>query len=521
MISIKAGFLFYSLCIHICIALSTAVKTEYSEWKNLNNPDDSPAHTWDFEFDDKQVQDTTESDKSFLKATEIVTENDLCKNLQCKPHQVCLLEDDDVAVCISKRKLNAKENAMKYSVSKKPKTKELKTESLFWEKGEKEDPVPSENPNPCIPCPVLKPDFVCGSDNHTYSSVCRLEFRNCMHKVSVKVNCKGFCPCKTIKNDVDKSKEWQMKDRWNRYMNKYQNTVKKPAAVQKALKKSHSINKIVKNPNILSNKDVTTISTDTMQKPSKAFQSNKISTPIVEKSCNENELKAMGDRLLDWFSVVMADHRRGQSRRRSFRLSHTQLPDCKPEVSWMFQHLDTDGDLKLSLQELYDLENDDQEHCLRPYLLDCDVERDLVLSPYEWCSCFDKSQRPCAAALRRIPQGLIGGYKPLCDSDGYYLPTQCHNGSGTCWCVDRHGVEFTNTRRRGRPDCDGLLKRGQYHREDNKTKKQEDEKVEKEISSFVEGLLKNGQQQHRDENQDNDQEDDSEEEGSADRPLDF
>lgn len=70
-----------------------------------------------------------------------------------------------------------------------------------------------------------------------------------------------------------------------------------------------------------------------------------------------------------------------------------QLPDCKPEVGWMFQHLDTDGDLKLSLQELYDLENDDQEHCLRPYLLDCDVERDLVLSPNEWCSCFDKSRK--------------------------------------------------------------------------------------------------------------------------------
>lgn len=51
---------------------------------------------------------------------------------------------------------------------------------------------------------------------------------------------------------------------------------------------------------------------------------------------------------------------------------------------------------------------------------------------------------------------ILGGYTPLCDGDGYYLPTQCHTGSGTCWCVDRHGVEFTNTRRRGRPDC-GML----------------------------------------------------------------
>ncbi|GFR07130.1 proteoglycan Cow [Trichonephila clavata] len=477
---------------HVLSAITKKDSKDALDWKSPNGSYEPSAHTWDFEFDDKQIQqDGTETDKSFLKATEIVSENDLCKNLQCKPHQVCLVEDDDVAVCISKRKLNAKENAMKLTPAKKIKSKESKGDEVYWEKGGEtgKDVSTYENQNPCIPCPVLKPEFVCGSDNHTYSSVCRLEFRNCMHKAAVKVSCKGFCPCKTIKNDVDKSKEWQMKDRWNRYMNKYQNTVKKPALNQKSVKKNHSSNKIAKNSHPSLNKDLTTISTDTMQKPSKSFQNNKISTPIIEKSCNENELKAMGDRLLDWFSVVMADHRRGQSRRRSFRLSHTQLPDCKPEVSWMFQHLDTDGDLKLSLQELYDLENDDQEHCLRPYLLDCDVERDLVLSPYEWCSCFDKSQRPCAAALRRIPQGLVGGYTPVCDGDGYYLPTQCHTGSGTCWCVDRHGVEFTNTRRRGRPDCEGLLKRGQYHKEETR---------------------------------DNDQEDDSsEEEGSADKPLDF
>lgn len=30
---------------------------------------------------------------------------------------------------------------------------------------------------------------------------------------------------------------------------------------------------------------------------------------------------------------------------------------------------------------------------------------------------------------------------------------QCHSGAGLCWCVDKNGVEFTNTRRRGAPDC--------------------------------------------------------------------
>lgn len=44
------------------------------------------------------------------------------------------------------------------------------------------------------------------------------------------------------KNDADKNKEWQMKDRWNRYMNKYQNTVKKNSISHKSTKKTHSSN---------------------------------------------------------------------------------------------------------------------------------------------------------------------------------------------------------------------------------------------------------------------------------------
>lgn len=55
------------------------------------------------------------------------------------------------------------------------------------------------------------------------------------------------------KNDADKNKEWQMKDRWNRYMNKYQNTVKKNSIIHKSLKKAHSSN-AVDNSNVQSQK---------------------------------------------------------------------------------------------------------------------------------------------------------------------------------------------------------------------------------------------------------------------------
>lgn len=47
----------------------------------------------------------------------------------------------------------------------------------------------------CKPCPVVKPIFLCGTDNRTYSSLCRLDYHNCIHHTNIRVGCKGFCPC--------------------------------------------------------------------------------------------------------------------------------------------------------------------------------------------------------------------------------------------------------------------------------------------------------------------------------------
>lgn len=40
----------------------------------------------------------------------------------------------------------------------------------------------------------------------------------------------------------------------------------------------------------------------------------------------------------------------------------------------MFGHLDNDGDRKLSLSELYGLEHDQNEPCLKPFLDACDAD---------------------------------------------------------------------------------------------------------------------------------------------------
>nr|CAD7600660.1 unnamed protein product [Timema genevievae] len=56
----------------------------------------------------------------------------------------------------------------------------------------------SDTVSRCTPCPVVKPTFLCGTDNRTYSSLCRLDYHNCIHQTAIRVSCKGFCPCKVF-----------------------------------------------------------------------------------------------------------------------------------------------------------------------------------------------------------------------------------------------------------------------------------------------------------------------------------
>jgi hypothetical protein len=175
----------------------------------------------------------------------------------------------------------------------------------------------------------------------------------------------------------------------------------------------------------------------------------------------------MGDRLLDWFTAVLTDQKRRRKDKIRRGKEMMKMPDCKVEIGWMFHHMDIDQDMRLSLKELYDLEHDRHEVCLKQYLDTCDEDRDKYLSPYEWCTCFERKSQPCHSALAHSKR-LLGLYVPQCDLGGFFNPTQCHGSSGTCWCVDRNGVEFTNTRRRGRPDCEGMLSRTRSKVTENK-----------------------------------------------------
>ncbi|KJH45749.1 thyroglobulin type-1 repeat-containing domain protein [Dictyocaulus viviparus] len=67
-----------------------------------------------------------------------------------------------------------------------------------------------------------------------------------------------------------------------------------------------------------------------------------------------------------------------------------------------------------------------------------------------------------------------GVFLPRCDLEGYYRPEQCHKGY--CWCVDRFGREFDNSRIKNElPDC------GQYGRNSDSWQFQVNEKIGKTV----------------------------------------
>ncbi|KAI1280325.1 Testican-2 [Halotydeus destructor] len=390
--------------------------------------DDSDYDDEDFDFDDERDAKDDNLGKTLKELYFAWSNIDLCRGVQCKPHEHCVVEEKGVAACISngKSKKGKAEHREKSTYKKGHSDKhsdERKNQNRYFKPTE--NTVTRKQKKACESCPVVKPDFICGSDNSTYSSHCRLKYHNCVHSTAIEVQCTGFCPCKARSSKAS--------SRWD---DKTESKDKTATGVKK-------------------------------QKPSKSnsiehnsiFQSHAESKVSEQHhTCSKDELDDMGRRLLDWFFVLLNDVKRKYTQKK--RQSKVfKLPDCKKEIAWMFHHLDTDGDLRLSLKELFDLEHDKHEKCLKQYIDNCDEDRDTFLNPYEWCTCFDRTSKPCKASVSHAKKALLGAYIPQCDDNGFFFATQCHASTGVCWCVDKNGVEFTNTRRRGKPDCDGMLNR--------------------------------------------------------------
>ncbi|KAM7306022.1 hypothetical protein ISCGN_015918 [Ixodes scapularis] len=213
---------------------------------------------WDFEFEEHSHDETsTQKDaRKDLKATYnawSIADGDLCKTVQCRPSQECLIQDEETAICVSAKKVKKMKKASSNywnSFDKKKSSASLSTTTSTttstakpWSSEEEDDDddedqyLDDSEEAKCPPCSVFKADYICGTDNQTYSSECRLQYHNCRQRTSVQISCKGFCPCKVVKTLEDQQRELRQKARWDRYIAKLQNTMekeKKPAKDSKS-----------------------------------------------------------------------------------------------------------------------------------------------------------------------------------------------------------------------------------------------------------------------------------------------
>ncbi|XP_047984449.1 LOW QUALITY PROTEIN: proteoglycan Cow [Leguminivora glycinivorella] len=353
----------------------------------------------DFEFDD-DVEGAVWRPRRYLYDPN----SPLCRTLVCAGREQCLLREERKALCADRARLLRNGDVVVNAVSEAAREDDVFYESSAPAGGGGGGGGGDRDRDRCVGCgSVPRAQFLCGSDNRTYSSLCRLDLHNCVRRPAppVALACRGFCPCRRRAQDAAHD-DWHRRGR-RRGRRPLSRTPPRPRGAASA------------------------------------------PPPPAADGCAPDK---MADRLLDWFSVLMDEAGESPPDRRGFPR------DCKPETRWMFAHLDTDGDGMLSSTELYALRHDSRERCLRPFLSGCGAGAGPVARG-AWCGCLRRAARPCLALARAHAARAAGGYVPACDHAGYYRPRQCHAALGVCWCVDAHGQELPGSRGKGAPTCPG------------------------------------------------------------------
>nr|CAH7765439.1 unnamed protein product [Callosobruchus chinensis] len=446
---------------------------------------------------------------------------DLCRPLNCKKKEICLLEDTFTAVCVSRKELKKNGDI----VVPKPSTqaeesKDEEDDDVFYDtEDEPESDSEDEGDSGLVDLGQSGGSGGGGGAKTLSRSVPSFP-------VSKPEQLYTYTP-----QDFKYDNKHYKYIKYTKYNNNKEMSGGGNAIYSEDKERMRGYNEVLEDDKVAG------VAKDKLQASLASLASSPPMYPM-QKQCSPAALQAMGNRLLDWFSVVMMDT--ANRKRRLFFNTNAKggvaavhmtamaasassstalnVAGCKkPEVKWMFEHLDANGDGRLSLQELYDLEHDQREACLKPFLQRCDPDRDAAVSALEWCRCFQRTERPCKAVARKILHAaaktaaaaaaattrddhqLPGVYVPECDGQGYYKPIQCHSAIGMCWCVDKHGVEYANTRTHGKPNCDPLASK------------------ENELSKQVSSNSVDNNSGDSDDEDDHDQD----VEGSADHPSDY
>uniref|UniRef100_A0A1A8EAD2 Sparc/osteonectin, cwcv and kazal-like domains proteoglycan (Testican) 1 n=1 Tax=Nothobranchius kadleci TaxID=1051664 RepID=A0A1A8EAD2_NOTKA len=300
---------------------------------------------------------------------------DPCLRVRCPPHKVCVSHDFQTAICTNHKQPPHSVKARKGSVNHKHR-------------------VEGGAHGKCRQCSALQSVPVCGSDGHTYSSKCKLEFQSCLSGKTISVKCDGLCPCLPGPEEFNKP-------------------LHNPEKAGCSDTDLHSLAARLKDwfgvLHLDANRDLR--SSDSSDSSAGHFDTSIL--PICKDSLGWmfNKLDVNFDLLLD------------QSELNAIYLDKYEL--CmKP----LFNSCDSFKDGKLS--------NNEWCYCFqKPEGLPCQTEKSRVQN---------QSRR----------KSLIGSYIPRCTDEGYYKPTQCHGSTGQCWCVDKYGNEIAGSRKQGNPNCD-------------------------------------------------------------------
>ncbi|KAF5913418.1 hypothetical protein HPG69_017036 [Diceros bicornis minor] len=359
---------------------------------------------------------------------------DPCLKVKCSPHKVCVTQDYQTALCVSRKHLL-------------PRQKKGNVAHKHW--------VGPSNLVKCKPCPVAQLAMVCGSDGHTYTSKkqtkysqlaycsneylqsdffttfskktfqhqCKLEFHACSTGKSLTTLCDGPCPCLPEPEPPKHKAEKNAFNRCETYIDMY--------CESKQEDKAHGLT---------------------------------VSSICFSPACTDKELRNLASRLKDWFGALHEDANRvinpTSSDTAQGRFDTSILPICKDSLGWMFNKLDMNYDLLLDHSEINAIYLDKYEPCIKPLFNSCDSFKDGKLSNNEWCYCFQKpGGLPCQNEMNRIQKLskgkiLLGAFIPRCNEEGYYKATQCHGSTGQCWCVDKYGNELAGSRKQGTVSCE-------------------------------------------------------------------